>query len=611
SRLIRTDKDFCRLLEVCQIFDTLVGEDDQVYDLNLMDDQLVLGIKGTLSVVELKQLDKRLQAGRKEKALQGKLVQRLPPGYVQNPTGEVVLDPDERIQEAIRMVFSKYRELWSVRQTCQWFWVHELKLPVNKCLPGGVRLVWQLPKSSYIQEMLSNPYYAGAYFWGRGATKTVFEDGRLVKKRTRPARRPEDCFAFIWDHHEGYIDRRTYEENQEMMSRNQLRGEGDPAVAAVRSGQGLLAGLLRCGRCGHKYHVRYSGCKGTSSRYFCVGDYDEGGNYCNSFAGRKVDQRIGEEILAAISPLGIEASLAALEKLRAEDDEERRSLVLELEQVDYEAQRAFEQYDEVDPRNRRVAKELERRWNVKLEERDRVQAAIAAVEARNRPLSAEEEKKVRGLGEDFARVWGSENCPIELKKKIAWTVIEEIIADVVEGENAEVVRMVIHWKGGAHTSLEMPKAATRIINKTSSDALDVIRKMADRYADGEIAAVLNRLGYRTGKDLRWNQTRVSAARRSQSIPGHTKPRSDPEILSLAQAAAYCEVPMSVIKRLVRNGLLTNGQVVPVAPWELRRSELDSEPVRGILARYRQTGRYCEEGGLSPDQKNLFTSKQES
>ncbi|UCC74381.1 MAG: recombinase family protein, partial [Gemmatimonadota bacterium] len=232
SRLARSDKDWCRLLEVCQVFDTLIGEEDQIYDLSLMDDQLVLGIKGTLSVVELKVLRRRLLAGREAKARRGELFQRLPPGYVLDAAGQVVLDPDQRVQAAMGMVFTKYRELWSVRQTCQWFWSQEVKLPVNKCLAGTVRLVWQLPKHSYVRDVLTNPFYAGAYFWGRGGSQTVYEDGRLIKKRKSPPRRPETCKYFMWDHHECYIDRRTYEENQEIMSRNQFRGNADPAVAA-------------------------------------------------------------------------------------------------------------------------------------------------------------------------------------------------------------------------------------------------------------------------------------------------------------------------------------------------------------------------------------------
>lgn len=611
SRLARTDKDWCNLMEVCQVFDTLIGEEDQIYDLNLMDDQLILGIKGTLSVVELTVLRRRLLEGREEKARRGELIMRLPPGYVHDASMKVVLDPDERIQEAVRLVFRKYLELWSARQTCQWFWTNEVMLPVNKAVPGGVKLVWQLPTLSFIQDMLSNPFYAGVYVWGRGEVKASFKDGRVVKRRTRPSRRPEECRVFIRDHHEGYIDWQTYEKIQEMMKRNRIGGKRDPAVAAVRSGQGLLAGLLRCRRCGRKYHVRYCGRKGTSSRYFCDGNYHEGGDYCSSFAGRKVDQRISEEIVTAISPLGIEAGLAAFEKLRTQEDGKRRSLVLELKQVEYEAQRSFEQYDHVDPRNRSVAATLERRWEAKLKELEQVKAGIASLDAKNRPLSIEQERRIRALGMNFAQVWASEHCPIELKKKIAHTVIEEIMTEVIEREEGEMIQMAIHWKGGVHTCVEMSKAATRFVNKTSADALEVIRKLAIRYGDPQIAAVLNKLGLRTGKDLRWTMTRVATARRTYSIPGQRESISDPEILSLKQAAAYCEVPISLIMRMVKNGVLSNGQVVPMAPWELRRPELDSEPVRRILERYRETGRYHEAGGLSVDQKGLFARKQRS
>ncbi len=281
SRLSRNDKDWCHLTEVCQAFETLIGDEDQVYDLDMMDDQLVLGIKGTMSVVELKVLKMRMLQGRIEKARRGEYFTIMPPGYVLDGDKKVVFDPDERIRKSIALVFRKFRELWSARQTYQWFVSNDVQLPVNKCLGGKMKLVWQLPKPSFIQSMLSNSFYAGAYTHGRGITVVEFKDGQLVKRRRRAARRAEECEVFIPDHHEGYIDWRTYEEIRERMSRNCLRsGDADPQIAAVRAGQGLLTGLLRCAHCGRKLHVRYWGRSGTAPRYQCAGDYRWGGEYC-------------------------------------------------------------------------------------------------------------------------------------------------------------------------------------------------------------------------------------------------------------------------------------------------------------------------------------------
>src|SRR3954449_3161761 len=345
SRLSRTDKDWCRLLEVCQVFGTLIADEQQVYDLNYLDDQLVLGIKGTLSVVELKVLRQRLQAGQESKARRGELFKRLPVGYVLDAMSKVVLHPDQRVCGAIQLVFEKFRERWSVRQTFQWFRDHDVELPANPI--QGTRLVWKIPTQSLVRDLLCNPFYAGAYVWGRRPVTTLLVDGRLEKRQTamRPA---EECRVFIRDHHVGYIHWATYEENRRMMRRNSVNWEGDESMAAIRAGQGLLVGLLRCGHCGRKLHVRYWGGRGTNARYLCKGDYDDGGQYCIGFGGASVDHRLGQELLKVISPLGVEASLRALEELSAGDVAQRVALSSKLEQLTYEARKAFEQYDAVD-----------------------------------------------------------------------------------------------------------------------------------------------------------------------------------------------------------------------------------------------------------------------
>ncbi len=314
SRLARTDKDFCHLLEVCQVFGTLIADETQVYDLGMMDDLLVLGIKGTLSVVELKILKARLLDGQREKARRGELFRLLPAGYVLDADGKVAKDPDARVQEAMALVFRKYRELWSVRQTFKWFHDQEVELPVNKFVAGRQKLIWQLPTQSFMSNVLRNAFYAGAYLYGQRPTVTVLEAGRL-RKRQGWMLPPEECSVFLRDHHEGYIDWEAYQENQRMKLRNSLNPERDEASAAIREGQGLLVGVLRCGRCGRRMHVRYWGRKGTHGRYLCLGDYQAGGRYCVAFGGGVVDRRFSERLLEVISPLGVEASLRGLDEL--------------------------------------------------------------------------------------------------------------------------------------------------------------------------------------------------------------------------------------------------------------------------------------------------------
>src|ERR1017187_5034545 len=450
SRLSRTDKDWCRLLEVCQIFGTLIADEQQIYDLNYLDDQLVLGIKGTLSVVELKVLRQRMQAGQESKARRGELFKRLPVGYVLDAMRKVAFHHDRRVHEALQLVFIKFRERWSVRQTFQWFRDHDVELPANPM--QGTRLVWKIPSQSLIRDILCNPFYAGAYVWGRRPVITRLVEGRL-EKRQGATRRAEECRVFIRDHHVGYIDWATFEENQRMIRRNSVNWQGDESMAAIRAGQGLLVGLLRCGHCGRKLHVRYWGGRGTNARYLCKGDYDDGGQYCLGFGGASVDRRLSQELLRVISPLGVNASLRALEELSAGDAAQRIALSSKLDQLEYEARKAFEQYDAVDARNRLVASELERRWNEKLEGMETTKQRLASLNGKRYSLSAEEEARILAMGENFTEIWQSDRCPPALKKMIFRTVVEEIV--VRTDAEKKTLQFTVHWKGGTHTQLTM------------------------------------------------------------------------------------------------------------------------------------------------------------
>jgi hypothetical protein len=565
-----------------------------------MDDQLVMGIKGTMSVAELRVLQSRLRAGAEAKAQRGELERMLPPGYVRDAEGKSVKDPDRRVQEAIDMVFRKFRELWSVRQTFLWFHSEGVELPVNKKQNGRVRLAWQLPTYAFVKDVLQNPHYAGAYVWGRRQTETVVVGGRVRKRQTAPLPR-EQWKVLLRDHHEAYIDWEAFEENQRRMSGNSLKIESDESVRAVRAGQGILVGLLRCRRCGGKFHIRYQGRKGTAGRYFCKGDFDRGGRYCLAFGSSLVDKRFAAELLEVLAPLGAQASLDALDRLCDGNEDQRRALARQLEQAEYEALRAFEQYDQVDPRNRLVAADLEQRWNRRLEEVRALKETLGRMQEQRPLLSAAQRQRILALGERFAEVWDHEGCSVELKKKIVRTVVEEVLVE----ESNQDLRFIVHWKGGAHTQFAMPRALVPRGRKTAADDVEVIGKMAARYGDDDIARVLNKLGRRTGMDKRWSMERVARVRRRHSIAGRSRTEPDPEVLTMHTAAKHCGVSPTTIKQLVAAKILPMTQVVPWAPWEIRRSDLDSQPVRGIVERLRKTGKLVLAGGASESQPSLF------
>jgi hypothetical protein len=405
----------------------------------------------------------------------------------------------------------------------------------------------------------------------------------------------------------GYIDWATYEENQRMIRGNSVSRQGDESMAAIRAGQGLLVGLLRCGHCGRKLHVRYWGGSGVNARYLCKGDYDDGGQYCLGFGGASVDRRLGQELLTVISPLGVEASLKALEELSAGDAAQRGALSNKLEQLEYEAKKAFEQYNAVDARNRLVAGELERRWNEKLEEVETTKQRLSSLDGKHCSLSSDEDARIRLMGENFAESWQSDHCPPTLKKMIFRTAIEEIIVRA-DAEN-KTLEFTIHWSGGTHTQLKMERPRSATDTATPVEALEIIRRMAVRHGDDQIASVLNRLGHSTGKGKRWNQDRVATARRNHSIAGQKRALPDPDRVSLSEAARVCGVSHRTIERLVEAGLLKREQATPRAPWEIRRSDLDAEPVRSIVKTLLQTGKLILHGGSAENQPALFAENE--
>lgn len=603
SRLSRTDKDWCHLLELCQIFNTLIGDAHNLYDLNRMDDQLVLGIKGTLSVVELNTLKLRLQHGREAKAKRGELGRCLAPGYVMDPLGRIVKDPNLRVQQAMALVFSKFAELGSVRQTHRWFHEARIELPVNKARGARFELRWQRPTLSFVNDVLHNPLYAGAYVYGRRPIEVVVKGGEAVKQQ-RSARPPEAASVFIPDHHPGYIAWDQYQRHQDIMRNNGGNFMKDDAAPAVRGGQGLFSGLLRCARCGRKLHLRYWGKSGTAARYLCSGDFATGGAYCLGFGGASVDKRVSELIIQRISPHGLAASVAAIAQLHTHGSDRRGALERHWQQARYEAERAFAQYDQVDPNNRLIAEVLEQRCNAKLAQQQQLERELQELCETTAALSAADEAAIRALGEDFATLWDAAACSMTIKKQILRTIINEIVVDI--DDDAAALNLVIHWHGGSHTAFTMPKPLSgAVAHKTALEDVELITRMAQRYRDDEIARVLSKLGRRTGKGNRWTQSRVATARRKYGIAAPDPAQLNPDLLNLAQATRYCGVSDTTLMRLIKAGILVAEQVAPYAPLEIKRSALDSEPVSRIVKHLKATGKLLLDGEPPVEQTSLF------
>jgi hypothetical protein len=537
-----------------------------------------------------------------EKAKRGEFKRQIPPGYIWDANEKVVKDPNKRIRDTIELIFKKFREIQSIRQTYLWFHSENIEVPVLKNKAGKKEIVWKLPEKGYLQAMLKNPFYAGVYVWGRETTKLEYIDGKIVKRKAKMSDARESK-VFIEDHHDGYIDLETFDENQDLIRSNCLGQTQVERRGAARDGQGLLSGILRCGRCGRKLYVAYYGKSGTAARYICRGDYESGGKYCLAFGGRTVDKKFTEELLRAVSPYGMKASIKATKMLSIKEEDKVKAFEQKINQLEYETSRAFEQYNEVDPRNRLVAAELERRWNEKLEELKRAKKNLTNAEIERCNISDEEKEKILDLGERFSEVWENQHCSNSLRKKIIRTVIKEVIVSL--NDEKQMLKFIIHWQGGCHTEFEMPKPVSGVGQKTSLEDLEIIRKMAFRYGDDEIARVLNKLGRKTATGKRWNESRVRTIRGKYSIAGHIHTIKDPDILTLGQSAKYLNVSQTTIKRLVANGILEKDQIVSWAPWEIKKPDLDSEKIKNIIKTLHETGRLVVKGKDSEKQMHLF------
>jgi DNA invertase Pin-like site-specific DNA recombinase len=601
SRLSRTDKDWCHLLELCQLFDTLIADHDQVYDLSLIDDQLILGIKGTMSVVELKVLRMRMQHGMEEKARRGELIRIAPPGYVLDADNKLVKDPDARVRDAIHLIFRRFKDAQSVQGVVNWFRRNNVEVPVNKPKAGRFGIVWQLPSHGFILHVLRSPFYAGAYYYGQRQTQVVLVDGKPVKRRGR-RRTPEECRVFIREHHEGYVDWPTHLEIKATIEKNAVRAQGRDPIAAIRTGRALLVGLVRCGICGRRLRVHYTrhrAANGGCAYYLCHGTRSLGGPRCMQLSVARADKEISAEILRAISPLGVEAAMRAADKLAAGADERVAALQRQLEECEYGATRAFEQYNAVDARNRLVAAELERRWNGKLDDVARLKSTLEQLKRESHELTAADRTTLLALGRQFADTWEG-LLAVEMKKKIIRCILEEVVA--VPDFDERTLRYVLHWKGGAHSSMAVAMPRARDTQRTAAQDLDLIRKMAARgYGDQEIARVLSAQGRCTGKGRPWTAISVGSARRLYDIKGSKRSTLDDNLLTLTRAAEHCGVSNTTIKSLVELGLLPCVQVAPFAPWEIRKEDLDAKPVRDALERLRKTGKLMNPGRSSKQQ----------
>ena len=569
SRLARSSADWHQLLDLCALTGTLIADADGVYSPGEFNDRLLLGLKGTMSEAELHLIRARLDGGLRNKAARGELKLPLPVGLDRDEDGRIMLCPDEQVRHAIERVFMLWRRLGSARQVALELVAEEQLLPRRTV--GQRRIRWARASYGAVHDFLTNPAYAGAFVFGRKRReKHLDENGRLrVHDREVPMHEWSVCLP---EHHPGYVSWPEYLQTRERLASNvRPRGEGG---GAAREGAALLQGLARCGRCGRRMQVGYSGTNGTVPRYLCVrGAVLHGtGQSCQSLGGGRLDQAVAKAFLEAVTPAAVGATAGALSELQDQHDQRLAGQRLAVERAQFEADRARRQFDACEPEHRLVARTLEGALETALAELERQQGKLAALEqARPAPLTDDERAALARLARDLPRVWGAPTTTDRDRKELLRTLLSDVIITVDAAERRADVELC--WEGGARTELHVKlNARGPERRRLGEDTIELIRRLAQHHPDRQIAAILSRQGRRTGTDLPFTEGRVRAARQRAGVPAASAPDPDSQIVTIAQAATELGVSTDTIRRWLRDGLLPGEQTTPAAPWRIRLTD---------------------------------------
>jgi DNA invertase Pin-like site-specific DNA recombinase len=572
SRLARNNADWHRLIDLCGLTDTLIGDADGIYHPSLFNDRLLLGLKGTMSEAELHVLRARLDGGIRNKAARGELRRGLPVGFVWGEAdGEVRFHPDEAVVTAITNVFARFAEMGSARRVWLWFRSEGLTFPLQMRQGGDIR--WVEASYTAIHHVLTNPVYAGAYTYGKTRQETTLDAAGVRRKRIRHLPRSQ-WQVLIPEHHPGFIEWQTYEANQTRIARNTRPGP-HKIGGAVREGSALLQGLASCGRCGRRLHIHYRG-RNCSPGYHCPGKIlvEGRGVYCLNIGGIQIDEAVAHAFIATLEPAKVAASLTAAARLEADRDATLKQWRLGVERASYEAARAERRYRAVDPDNRLVARGLEREWEKSLSALEAAKVELARREReQTRVLTNEERDRLLALGPDLTIVWHAATTTARDRKELLRTLLDEVIIKVERDKAA--AHLTLRWKGGAlnEIDLALPRSRPATV-RTDEDTIALVRRLAAFYSDAVIAGILNRQGRATAQGHRFEAARVGNLRRHWQIPCfEPKPHSvDGELLNIKKAASLLGVAPSTIHRLLNDGIIPGEQLTPAAPWRIRLTD---------------------------------------
>lgn len=577
SRLARNGRDWHHLIDLCALTGALVVDPDGAYDPRLMNDRLLLGLKGTMSEYELSLLRQRGLAARNAKAGRGALRFQLPPGYCWSEDDRIEIDPDERVQAAIRLVFDKFGELGSARQVFLWLRLTGLQVPVVRRNSAICRIDWRPPAYHNVTELLHNPTYAGAYAYGRSTSRTRLVDGRAMKTGGHHKAMAQ-WDVLIRDHHEGYIDWARFEENQRMLAENAHMKQRAMRKAG-RGGRALLTGMVRCGHCGRMMRVFYGMRSGHAHRYQCRGDDARvGAGLCIGIGGVAVDKAITVQLLEAVSAQAVDAAILAAEQGVRKTAEVRSAIERELEEARYATNLAERRYEHVDPAKRHVARALEDRWNAALERVASLQQRIARLDAEIAAQPCVDRAALLRLAEDLPRAWEAAGADARAKQRLVRLVVEEVVIDLDDAAHEAVA--TIHWAGGRHTEIRIARRRTgRYPEDRSPSAVEVLRKLGGHWPDRQLAVTMNRMRCKTENGETWTTVRVAALRERLGVPAYDPDTDRPQTISVDATAERLGICVGSVMKLIRTGALPATQLMHSAPWQVPLEALDTEAVR--------------------------------
>jgi DNA invertase Pin-like site-specific DNA recombinase len=586
SRLARCSKDWHQLLEICALFGTLIADLDGIYDPSQYNDRLLLGLKGTMSEAELHMIKQRMLQGKRQKAERGELGFHVPIGYVRRPSGEICFDPDEQVQQVVRLVFRKFEELGTLNATLRYLVKHEIQVGV-RLLHGENKgdLEWHRPNRPTLQNMLKNPTYAGAYAYGQSHTDPrKKQPGKPYSGQVVSA--PEDWLVLIQDHHPAYISWPQYQDHQQQLAANQARSE---SLGAVQHGASLLTGLLVCGKCHCHMNVQY--CRSGRPRYVCnrnLADY--GGALCQHLSGVCLDEYIAQAVLQALTPAALEVTIVAVTQMEQDRSELHQLWQQRLERATWEAERAGRHYRLTEPENRLVARQLGQEWETKLKSQQQLQEEYERFcHHQPKQLSDEEKQQIRAIADNLPALWNATTTTSAQRKDIIRQVIQTIQVNV-QGES-EKVDVTVQWWGGATTQTQLVRPVAKWTQLSHYPQLcqRLEQLCQQEKSPDEITQILNQEGFHSPK--RRQTLNVEEMRRLMRRLGlRTQTDRPPQLVlaadewRLADLANHLEMPSTTLHRWIQNGWVKARQT-PEKPhyWIVWADATELER----LKRYRQ------------------------